>query len=387
MKTDFAPILVPFEKNTAGQDLKYEPMYDQIKNARTEDDSSLSMGVWERELKKSDWSEVENLSFECLEKKSKDLQIACWLCESWIRLYDFEGFINSFDFINKFCLAFWEFFYPQTDIQNTTPENDSGFEHRIRILEWLLEMMTSRIVFVPISMPIGIINQSLTLSDWFTAQNIDSISRRTGEQISENDGRLTLQKFRNIIKQAPIEQLSYVMQKVSILSAKSFDLEKTLSEKCFGQEPIFTKFREHLTDIERLCEFAIDGRKIKKENTQKNHEENENPRKNDLATIENNSATQDLDLQLNNTDINNESNNKQEEENVTITSRDDAYKAINDLAEFLIELEPQSTPPYLAKLVASWANKSLPQIIEDIQTGSTDSHKILKMLAEVAKKN
>jgi len=39
------------EKNPAGANLRYEPLYAEIRYAREEDDPNLPMGQWERPLK------------------------------------------------------------------------------------------------------------------------------------------------------------------------------------------------------------------------------------------------------------------------------------------------------------------------------------------------
>jgi len=47
-------VLNPISKeNPAGEHLIYEGTYDRIQEARREDDASIPVGVWERELKKS----------------------------------------------------------------------------------------------------------------------------------------------------------------------------------------------------------------------------------------------------------------------------------------------------------------------------------------------
>lgn len=63
--------------NPAGADLRYAPIYDDIKEARRADDL-LDRGDWSRELKTADWDKVRSLAMEVLTTSSKDLQIAAW---------------------------------------------------------------------------------------------------------------------------------------------------------------------------------------------------------------------------------------------------------------------------------------------------------------------
>jgi type VI secretion system protein ImpA len=69
-----------------GKDLKYDPVYDKIKESRFEEEAYLSQGIWERDLKRADWAETEKLCAEALANDTSDLQIVCWLCEACFHL-------------------------------------------------------------------------------------------------------------------------------------------------------------------------------------------------------------------------------------------------------------------------------------------------------------
>lgn len=77
-------------ENPSGDDLYYDKVFDQIKEARREDEDDLPEGDWERaQKKKADHRAVIKLAGEALAKKSKDLRLAGWLVESQLRV---EGF-------------------------------------------------------------------------------------------------------------------------------------------------------------------------------------------------------------------------------------------------------------------------------------------------------
>ncbi len=60
--------------------------------------------------------------------------------------------------------------------------------------------------------------------------------------------------------------------------------------------------------------------------------------------------------------------------------RDSIYDEINNLAQKLAVIEKHSPSSYILNLVVSWKNKSLLEIIDDIKTGTSESHKLLKFL-------
>ena len=72
-------------ENPSGANLRYERVYDQIKEARTEDDESIPTGAWQRTVKKADFVLVIKLAGEALATKSKDLQLAAWLTEAHVK--------------------------------------------------------------------------------------------------------------------------------------------------------------------------------------------------------------------------------------------------------------------------------------------------------------
>ncbi len=78
---DFEALLAPIsDDNPVGESLRYEGTFDQIKEARREDEV-LSQGDWSRDLKVADWPKVIQLATTALTQKTKDLQLAAWLVE------------------------------------------------------------------------------------------------------------------------------------------------------------------------------------------------------------------------------------------------------------------------------------------------------------------
>ena len=68
--------------NPSGADLRYDPVYDEIKEARRQEDDEAPQGEWARERKIAEWPVVIKLATEVLANKSKDLQLAAWLDRS-----------------------------------------------------------------------------------------------------------------------------------------------------------------------------------------------------------------------------------------------------------------------------------------------------------------
>lgn len=115
--------------NPAGSELRYESVYDQIKEARREDDPTLPQGDWERPLKTADFRAVLELTQEAIATRSKDLQLAAWLCEALLREEGFPGFLQGLELIRGLVETFWEHVYPELE--------DGDAEFRAMPLQWL----------------------------------------------------------------------------------------------------------------------------------------------------------------------------------------------------------------------------------------------------------
>ena len=112
---DVGAILVPIPgDNPVGEDLRYSPVYDEIKQARRADDL-LDRGDWQREIKTSDWDKVITLAVEVLTKKSKDLQIAAWLTEALIKTEGFSGLVMGLTILNGLLRDYWDHVYPEIE--------------------------------------------------------------------------------------------------------------------------------------------------------------------------------------------------------------------------------------------------------------------------------
>jgi len=99
--------------NPAGADLYYDKIFDQIKEARREEEDDLPAGDWGRsEVKKADHRAVVKLAGDTLAKKSKDLRLASWLVEAQLRLEGFPVLAPGIELIRSLQETFWDTFYP-----------------------------------------------------------------------------------------------------------------------------------------------------------------------------------------------------------------------------------------------------------------------------------
>src|SRR5580704_6436463 len=118
-----------------GQDLRYEPIFSQILEARRADDQ-LNVGAWEKEggRKVAEWDNVADLCLLALKESSKDLRLACFLTEAAIYLDGFTGLRDCLRLIKELIYRFWD--------QGLFPVVESGdLDYRASSLGWLNDRM------------------------------------------------------------------------------------------------------------------------------------------------------------------------------------------------------------------------------------------------------
>ncbi len=124
-------LLIPIPgENPSAANLRYDPVTDNIKEARREDDSNLSPGEWATALKVADYPAVIEMASEALANRGKDLRIAVWLVDAHIRREGFSAVAPCFRFLHDLLEQFWDTLYPPID-------EDGDMEVRAARLVWL----------------------------------------------------------------------------------------------------------------------------------------------------------------------------------------------------------------------------------------------------------
>jgi type VI secretion system protein ImpA len=114
--------------NPSGADLRYDPVYAKIKEARREEDD-VPQGEWVIERKVADWNQVLKLAGDAVATRSKDLQLAAWLTEALIRKEGFPGLRQGLELVKGLLDNFWDTLYPLVE------EGDA--EMRAIPLDWI----------------------------------------------------------------------------------------------------------------------------------------------------------------------------------------------------------------------------------------------------------
>jgi type VI secretion system ImpA family protein len=327
---------IPGTPDGAGVDVSLTDVYDKIRDARFEEDDRLSLGIWERDLKKANWPLVEKLSFEALTNKTKDMQILGWFVESLALLDGFGGILSGINILCSFIDLFWHSSYPRNE--NNLPDA----EQKLRILDWIYETLGKRSLFM--QFPLNNEYNKINLYDYEYAAELKKMSSRSPNEagkIIENakkNGIKTIEEIRNIIDTWSEESVSEVVTLIDDIRLAKKELEnvmsKVLKENDVG---VFTKLTSNLSKIESLIA------KTKKNTTEV------------VGTVSSDNYAIKHD-------------------------RNKIYDDIKMLAKELKVIEKHSPSYYILELVVSWKEKGLLEIIDDLKSGTSESHKLLKLL-------
>lgn len=129
--------------NPSGVNLRYAPEYDQIKEARRQDDG-LPQGVWVTERKLADYRRVIDLAQEALATKGKDLQFAAWLTEALLKHEGFSGLQQGLKLCHGLLDKFWDNVYPLG--------SDGDWEARAEPIEWIGNKLPDAVKNVPLTL-------------------------------------------------------------------------------------------------------------------------------------------------------------------------------------------------------------------------------------------
>jgi type VI secretion system protein ImpA len=229
--------------NPSGKTLRYDPVYDKIREARREEDV-LPQGDWSREVKKADFPLVIKLTTEALSTKSKDLQLAAWLTEAVMFRDHIAGLREGLDLLRGFMETFWDTLYPEID--------DGDLEFRAGPLAWVGSKLDGGVRRLPLTK---------SKLDYFKYQE----SRRVGyeaDAVSEEkaaaraaaiaEKKCTAEEFDEAVKatgDAYYEKLAANL----VAALESLQLLETLSDEKFGREaPSFANLRTALEEVQDL---------------------------------------------------------------------------------------------------------------------------------------
>jgi type VI secretion system protein ImpA len=195
MPLQITELLQPItDAKPGGEDIRYEPIYDQIRQARKEEDE-LPAGDWSRQRQTADWNLVVKLAIEILTKKSKDLQVAAWLTEAQLKREGFGGLRDGLLLLKSMVAELWDHLYPEIE--------EGDVEFRAAPLEWVAQYLGPAIRMQPIT------SSGLTVLDYRDSRAVgyeadaDTYEKRDERAAAISAGKITAEDFDDSFASTP----------------------------------------------------------------------------------------------------------------------------------------------------------------------------------------
>lgn len=236
--------------NPSGISMRYERVYDQIKEARAEDDDTLPAGAWERQAKRADSTLVIKLAGEVLVSKSKDLQIAAWLGEAHIKKEGAGQLVPVLTLLLDLQREFWETIYPEID------EGDAGL--RAVPVQWAANRYATLVYQLPLTKGgINFYSYKSGRALGYAADAEDNAAKQEARSEAVGRGQSTAEDIDEGIAGSP---KSFYANLDPILVAAQEKLEEMalFCEEKYGDDgPSFRKLRDSLDEVRNLVHTLL----------------------------------------------------------------------------------------------------------------------------------
>ncbi len=341
-------------QNPSGPSVRYESCYDAIAKARREDED-LPRGIWEINLKKSQWDVVEGLCIQLLCEQSKDLQVAAWLAEAWLSLYGVAGLTHGIGLLTQLCEKFWVSLHPQLEEQD--------HEFRLSVLEWVNEKLAERLMIIPVTESSEIGAHNYVWANVVSAGNLELQSKRhpDGRKLidqAREEGAPVMDKIITSAQQTPGIFFGNLLSQLEAAQKALVDFEKVL-HTCYPNHPhSFYKIRNVLLEIGRFVNLYYTPPSV-------------------IAVPEHaDESNEKLALEIPTPTVKRKKSMTQADNtflNISeVTSREQAYGLLNLAADFLLRTEPHSPTPYVVKRAVAWGHMSLAELYQEILADEKD---------------
>ncbi|MGO8794160.1 MAG: type VI secretion system protein TssA [Candidatus Sulfotelmatobacter sp.] len=225
-------LLNPIEgPNPSGVNLRYDPVYDKIKEARREEDHPPP-GMTEHDRKVADNPQVIKLTTDLLTNKSKDLQLAAWFTEASIKQRGFVGLKDGLSLCCGLIDKFWDTLYPEIE--------DGDIQSRGAPLGFIGTKLEIPLKLVPVvdKVRYGLLDQQQSRELGYEDQaKTDEAKKRRAQLVK--DGRLTPELFDKAFEETPKKFYAQAEQDLDACLQSLAQLKKSCDEKFGDDGPAF----------------------------------------------------------------------------------------------------------------------------------------------------
>ncbi len=322
-----AALLAPVSADAPeGMPAAEDESYRRIRHEREEEDASLPLGAWERELKRANWVAASELSATALATRSKDLQLAAWLFEALIARSGFQALAPCLGLIDALLVQYGAALHPQ------------NVEHRINLIVWIGQKLLPPLRRVAITATGS--GRDYAWNDWEQAQRNEQLRASLGKQREAEIEGATLGDVGAALACTSDERIVFLQACLTDGLAALQRLECTLDAQ-FGEEaPGLSAMRNLLERIEVVLVAEARRRGMSAPTAAPSEDV-------DFDTVDNGHVRVDDAV-------------------VGSLGRREVYAALADIAHALETIEPHSPVPYLIRRAVAWGGLNTAQLYNEV---------------------
>ncbi len=321
-------------ENPSGEDLYYDKVFSQIKEARKEDEEDLPEGDWGlSQKKKADHRAVIKLAGEALAKRSKDLRLAGWLVESHLRVEGLSELKPGIELFQSIQEAFWPTLFPVI-------EEGDDLELRMITVEAGAALMAAAVRKVPLT------KSGLSFEDYLQSRVVGyekdatSDAKMEARQDAIARDKLTAEDFDTAFAGSPKSLYSSADTALREALDAAEKLDEFQRDKYGDNSPNLTKMIDGLGEVHRVVETLLNERRKTEPDPVPVSEQTAAEGEGDGAGIA--GAVPDADGLPSGQPIRRRASTAGQLGGVA-----DAYGLVVESAEFLFAQDPKSPIPYL----------------------------------------
>src|SRR6201997_963619 len=241
--------------NPSGASLRYDPVYDKIKEARREE-AQPPPGMTEQDRKVSDNAQVIKLTTDLLTNKTKDLQLAAWLTEAWVKQRGFGGLKDGLALCYGLVDKFWDTLYPEIE--------DGDAESRGAPLGFLGVKLDIPIKLVPV-----VEKAKYGLLDYKQSRDVGYEDQVKGEEAKKKraqlvkEGKLTPELFDKAFEETPKKFYAQAEKDLDACLENLTRLKKSCDEKFGDEGPAFGPLQSALDASRHLIHGFLQKKREK----------------------------------------------------------------------------------------------------------------------------
>jgi type VI secretion system protein ImpA len=346
---DIDALLQPLPgEQPCGVSLMHDMEYEAIRTARRADDPSVPAGIWQTTLKVADWPAVETGCRRVLSNRSKDLTIAAWLGEAWLHRYGLPALPHGFQLLTGLCERYWD------DVHPLPRDGDLGF--RAAPLGWLAGAYAD-LLSAQIELFEGRDGLRGTLAQWQSAQRATLVAteRKDVPAAKKEAAARTSAALQEAARAASPAYLR--LERDALAKARPLieQLDAWCTPRLSSEAPSFALLMETMTHAGLVLTEC-------------------------LAMHPNSDPPPGLVASEIAKSIEPPAHTTVAATSYAPQSREDAYRQLGVIAEYLARYEPHSPVPYLIQRALEWGGKPLPILLGELTSANADGQRLWTIL-------